>query len=112
MNKGQRNNNKGAAQSKPESKPSGNSEIKCCICGKGHLPIRCHKIPDRKQAYSAEVASGSSGSKGSDSDYGGENVQGKQIKSEENGSSRIRGYASGRSKTLWLTSDEFLQLRD
>ena len=52
----QRDNNKGAAQSKPESKPSGKPEIKCGICGKGHLTIRCYKNPDRKQAYSAEVA--------------------------------------------------------
>ena len=75
MNKGQRDdNNKGAAQSKPESKPSGKPEIKCGICGKGHLTIRCYKNPDRKQTYSAEVASGS---KGSNSDYGGENEQGK-----------------------------------
>ena len=66
MNKGQRDNdNKGAAHSKPESKPSGKPEIKCGICGKGHLTIRCYKNPDRKQSYSAEVASGSSGSKGS-----------------------------------------------
>ena len=56
VNKGQRDNNKGAAQSKPESKPSGKPEIKCGICGKGHLTIRCYKNPDRKQAYSAEVA--------------------------------------------------------
>ena len=68
VNKGQRDNNKGAAQSKPESKPSGKPEIKYGICGKGHLTIRCYKNPDRKQAYSAEVASGSSGSKGSNSD--------------------------------------------
>ena len=67
VNKGQRDNNKAAAQSKPESKPSGKPEIKCGICGKGHLTIRCYKNPDRKQAYSAEVASGS---KGSNSDYG------------------------------------------
>ena len=82
VNKGQRDNNKGAAQSKPESKPSGKPEIKCGICGKGHLTIRCYKNPDRKQAYSAEIASGSSGnsgSKGSNSDYGGENEQGTQI---------------------------------
>ena len=44
------------AQRKPESKPSGKPEIKCGICGKGHLTIRCYKNPDRKQAYSAEVA--------------------------------------------------------
>ena len=78
VNKGQRDNNKGAAQSKPESKPSGKPEIKCGICGKGHLTIRCYKNPDRKQAYSAEVASGSSGSKGSNSDYGGETEQGRK----------------------------------
>ena len=98
VNKGQRDNNKAAAQSKPESKPSGKPEIKCGICGKGHLTIRCYKNPDRKQAYSAEVASGSSGSKGSNSDYGGENEQGTQIKSEESESSRGRGYTRGRGR--------------
>ena len=46
VNKGQRDNDyKGAAHSKPESKPSGKPEIKCSICGKGHLTIRCYKIP-------------------------------------------------------------------
>ena len=98
VNKGQRDNNKGAAQGKPESKPSGKPEIKCGICGKGHLTIRCYKNPDRKQAYSAEVASGSSGSKGSNSDYGGENEQGTQIKSEESQSSKGRGYTRGRGR--------------
>ena len=99
VNKGQRDNdNKGAAQSKPESKPSGKPEIKCGICGKGHLTIRCYKNPDRKQAYSAEVASGSSGSKGSNSDYGGEHEQGTQIKSEESESSRGRGHTCGRGR--------------
>ena len=98
VNKGQRDNNKGAAQSKPESKPSGKPEIKCGICGKGHLTIRCYKNPDRKQAYSAEIASGSSGSKGSNSDYGGEHEQGTQIKSEESESSRDRGYTRGRGR--------------
>ena len=98
VNKGQRDNNKGAAQSKPESKPSGKPEIKCGICGKGHLTIKCYKNPDRKQAYSAEVASGSSESKGSNSDYGGENEQGTQIKSEESESSRGRGYTRGRGR--------------
>ena len=97
-NKGQRDNNKAAAQSKPESKPSGKPEIKCGICGKGHLTIRCYKNTDRKQAYSAEVASGSGGSKGSNSDYGGENEQGTQIKSEESESSRGRGYTHGRGR--------------
>ena len=76
VNKGQRDNNKGAVQSKPESKPSGKPEIKCGVCGKRHLTIRCYKNPDRKQAYSVEVASGS---KRSNSDYGGENEQGTQI---------------------------------
>ena len=74
--------------SKPESKPSEKPETKCGICGKGYLTIRCYK----KQAYSAEVASGS---KGSNSDYGGENEQGTQIKSEESESSRGRGYTRG-----------------
>ena len=98
VNKGQRDNNKGSAQSKPESKPSGKPEIKCGICGKGHLTIRYYKNPDRKQAYSAEVASGSSASKGSNSYYGGENEQGTQIKSEESESSRGRGYTRGRGR--------------
>ena len=102
VNKEQRDNdNKGAAHSKPESKPSGKPEIKCGICGKGHLTIRCYKNPDRKQAYSAIVASGSSGSKGSNSDYGGENEQGTQIKSEESESSRGRGYTRGRGRVFF-----------
>ena len=96
VNKGQRNiDNKGAAHSKPESKPSGKPEIKCGICGKGHLTIR---NPDRKQAYSAEVASGSSESKGSNSDYDGEKEQGTQIKTEESESSRGHGYTCGRGR--------------
>ena len=45
VNKGQQDN-KGAAHSKPESKPSGKPEIECGICGKGHLTIRCYKNPD------------------------------------------------------------------
>ena len=114
VNEGQRDNNMGAAQSKPESKPSGKPEIKCGICGKGHLTIRCYKNPDRKHAYSAEVASRS---KGTNSDYGGENEQGTQIKSEESESSRGRGYTRGRGRvffhgrgktTWWRTSNEFL----
>ena len=95
VNKGQRDNNKGAAQSKPESKPSGKPEIKCGIFGKGHLTIRCYKNSDRKQAYGAEVASGS---KESNSDYGGENEQGSQIKSEESESSSGRGHTRGRGR--------------
>ena len=99
VNKGQRDNNKGAAQSKPESKPSEKPEIKCGICGKGHLTIRCYKNPDRKQAYSAEVASGS---KGSNSDYGAENEQGTQIKSDESESGRGRGYTRGRGRGFFV----------
>ena len=57
--------------------------------------IRCYKNPDRKLTYSAEFASGS---KGSNSDYGGENEQGTQIKSEESESSRGRGYKRGRGR--------------
>ena len=102
MNKGQRDNNKGAAQSKPEGKPSGKPDIKCGICGKGHSTIRCYKNPDRKQAFSAEVASGSSGSKGSNSDYGGENEQGTQIKSEESKTSRGPGYTRGRGRGFFV----------
>ena len=49
VNKGQRDNNKAAVQSIPESKLSRKPEIKCGICGKEHLTIRCYKNPDRKQ---------------------------------------------------------------
>ena len=48
-----------------KNKPSGKPEIKCGICEKGHLTIRCYKNPDRKQASSAEIPSGSSGNSGS-----------------------------------------------
>ena len=65
---------------------------------KGHLTIRCYKNPERKQAYSAEVDSGGSGSNGSNSDYGGENEQGTQIKSEESESSRGLGYTRSRGR--------------
>ena len=102
VNKGQRNDNKGAAHSKPESKTSGKPEIKCGICGKGHLTIRCYKNTDRKQVYSAEVAIVSSGSKGSNSDYSGEHEQGTQIKSEESESSRGRGYTHGRGRVFFF----------
>ena len=96
VNKGQRDHdNKGAAHSKPASNPRGKPEIKCGICGKGHLTIRCYKNADRKQAYSAEVTSGS---RGRNSDYGGENEQGTQIKSEKSESSRGRVNTRGRSR--------------
>ena len=102
VNKVQRyDDNKGAAHSKPESKPSRKPEIKCGIWGKGHLTIRCYKNPDRKQAYSAEVVSGSSGSKGSNSDYGEEYEQGTQIKSEESESGRGRGYTRSRGRVFF-----------
>ena len=55
--KGQRNN-RGAAQnhSKPNvNKAGGKQEIKCGICGKGHLTIKCYKNPNRMQANSTEV---------------------------------------------------------
>ena len=97
VNKGQRDNNKGAAQSKPESKPSGKPEIKCGICGKGHLTIRCYKNPDRKQAYSAEIASGSngnSGSKGSNTDSSVV-AQGMQYRNDD-APNRGRGFCRGR----------------
>ena len=100
LNKGQRDNdNKGAAHSKRESKPSGKPEIKCGFCVKEHLTIRCYKNPDRKQAYSAEVASGS---RGSNSDYGSENEKGTQIKSEESESSRGRGYTHDRGRVFFF----------
>ena len=105
VNKGQRDNNKGLAQSKPESKPSGKPEIKCGICGKGHLTIRCYKNPDRKQAYSAEIASGSSGNSGSKGSNTDSSVvaQGMQYRNDdapnrESESSRGRGYTRGRGR--------------
>ena len=94
VNKGQRDNNKAAAQSKPESKPSGKPVIKCGICGKGHLTIRCYKNPDRKQAYSAEIASGNSGSKGSNIDSSIV-AQGMQYRNDD-APNRGRGFGRGR----------------
>ena len=66
-NKGQ-GDNRGAAQnhSKPDvNKGGGKQEIKCGICGKGHLTIKCYKNPNRMQANSAEVGNEA---KGGDSD--------------------------------------------
>ena len=37
------------------NKAGGKQEIKCGICGKGHLTIKCYKNPKRMQASSAEV---------------------------------------------------------
>ena len=62
-NKGQRDN-RGAAQnhSKPDvNKGGGKQEIKCGICGKGHLTIKCYKNPNRMQASSAEVGNEAEG---------------------------------------------------
>ena len=86
------------------------------------LNIRCYTNPDRKQAYSAEVARGS---KGNNSDYGGENELGTQIKSEESesgtgcGCTRDRGRGSfrGRGSTDGAPRGgghqmSFLQVRD
>ena len=97
VNKGQRDNNKGAAQSKPESKPSGKPEIKCGLCGKGRLTIRCYKNPDRKQAYSAEIASGSSGNSGSKGSNTDSSVvaQGMQYRNDD-APNRGRGFGRGR----------------
>ena len=97
VNKAQRDN-KGGSQHKSDSKLSGKPKIRCSICGKGHLTIKCYKNPDRKQAYSAEVgvgASGYGGSKGSNS-VPKEKAQGTQSKSDNmpskrNSSSRGRG---------------------
>ena len=104
VNKAQRDD-KGRSQHKSDSKPSGNPEIKCSICGKGHLPLCVIKNPDRKQAYSAEVGVGASvygGSKGSNS-VPKEEAQGMQSKSDNmpskgNSSSRGRGNFRGRGR--------------
>ena len=101
VNKAQ-SDNKGGSQHKSDSKPSRKPEIKCSICGKGHLTIKCYKNPDRKQAYSAEVdvgASGYGGSKGSNS-VPKKEAQGMQSKSDNmpskgNSSSRGRGNFRG-----------------
>ena len=69
VNKGQLDN-KSATQGKPVSRPSGKPEMKCCICGKWHLTIRCNKNLDMKQVYSAEIGANANGSKGSNCDYG------------------------------------------
>ena len=37
--------NKGGSQHKSDSQPSGKPEIKCSICGKEHLTIKCYKTP-------------------------------------------------------------------
>ena len=47
------------------NKAGGKQEIKCSICDKGHLTIKCYKNPNRMQASSAEVGNEA---KGYDSD--------------------------------------------
>ena len=97
--------NKGGSQHKSDGKPSRKPEIKCSICSKGHLTIKCYKNPDRKQAYRAEVvvgASGYGGSKGSNY-VPKEEEQGMQSKSDNmpskgNSSSRGRGNFRGRGR--------------
>ena len=66
-NKGQPDNRSVAQNhSKPDvNKGGGKQEIKCGICGKGHLTIKCYKNPNRMQANSAEVGNEA---KGGDSD--------------------------------------------
>ena len=102
-NKGQRDN-RGAAQkhSKPdENKGGGKQEIKCGICGKGHLTIKCYKNPNRMQANSAEVGNEA---KGGDSDAKNE-MQGAQARSDSfqnkgrgNSFGRGRNFPSGRGR--------------
>ena len=67
MNKGQHNNRVTAQNhSKPDvNKSGGKQEIKCGICGKGHLTIKCYKNLNRMQASSPEVVNEA---KGCDSD--------------------------------------------
>ena len=102
-NKGQRDN-RGAAQnhSKPDvNKGGGKQEIKCGICGKGHLTIKCYKNPNRMQANSAEV--GNEAKRG-DSDAKNE-MQGAQARSDSfqnkgrgNSFCRGRNFPHGRGR--------------
>ena len=96
-NKGQRDN-RGAAQnhSKPNvNKGGGKQEIKCGICGKGHLTIKCYKNPNRMQANSAEVGNEA---KGGDSDAKNE-MQGAQARSD-NFQNKGRGNSFGRGRNF------------
>ena len=58
------------------NKAGGKQEIKCGICGKGHLTIKCYKNPNRMQASSAELGNKA---KGGDSDAKNE-MQGAQAR--------------------------------
>ena len=95
---------RGAAQnhSKPDvNKGGGKQEIKCGICGKGHLTIKCYKNPNRMQASSAEVGNEA---KGGDSDAKNE-MQGAQARSDSfqnkgcgNSFGRSRNFPRGRGR--------------
>ena len=98
-NKGQRDN-RGAAQnhSKPDvNKGGGKQEIKCGICGKGHLTIKCYKNPNRMQASSVEVGNEA---KGGDSDAKNE-MQGAQARSDSF-QNKGRGNSFGRGRNFPL----------
>ena len=96
-NKGQRDN-RGAAQNHSKrdvNKGGGKQEIKCGICGKGHLTIKCYKNPNRMQANSAEVGNEA---KGGDSDAKNE-MQGAQARSD-NFQNKGRGNSFGRGRNF------------
>ena len=95
-NKGQCDN-RGAAQnhSKPDVNKGGRKqEIKCGICGKGHLTIKCYKNPNRMQASSAEVGNEA---KGGESDAKNE-MQGAQARSDSfQNKGRCNSFGRGRN---------------
>ena len=96
-NKGQRDN-RGAAQNHSKqdvNKGGGKQEIKCGICGKGHLTIKCYKNPNRMQANSAEVGNEA---KGGDSDAKNE-MQGAQARSDSF-QNKGRGNSFGRGRNF------------
>ena len=103
VNRGQRDN-RGAAPSQNKtgaSRPSGKPEIKCNICCKGHLTIKCFKHPNRMQVNSAELGSDTKQDKGSNSDASNE-AQGMQVNYQNKGPgdshSRGRGSFRGRGR--------------
>ena len=60
------------------NKAGGKQEIKCVICSKGHLAIKCYKNPNRMQASSGEVGNEAKGG-----DSGAKNeMQGAQARSD------------------------------
>ena len=95
-NNGQRDN-RGVAQKqcKPDvNKEGGKQEIKCGICGKWHLTIKCYKNPNIMQASSAEVGNEA---KGGDSDAENE-MQGAQDRSDSfQNKGRSNSYGCGRN---------------